>query len=1065
MTIQTEVLSNSKAGAIRSEKSKKMTMQKWVDVGSSSCSSKKENSGRPIRLVYTDECGKFKTDPEAIDALHQVKGPIGVVSVCGRSRQGKSFILNQLLGRNNGFKVASTHRSCTKGLWMWSAPLKIKDSRGADYNLLLLDSEGIDAYDQTGTYSIQIFSLAILLSSMFIYNQMGGIDEAALDRLSLVTEMSKHIRIRASGGGNTVSELGQFSPIFVWLLRDFYLDLVEDNAKLTPHDYLELALRPVPGGGKDIVAKNKIRESIQALFPDRECFTLVRPLNSETELQHLDQIPLEKLRPEFRSGLDAFTKFVFERSKPKQVDSTIMTGPILAGITKLFLDALNSDAVPTISSSWQSIEESECQRALDRATAIYVSAFDRTKPPQEVFLKEAHEEAVQKSLSAFNASAVGSGSTRQKYEVLLQNFLQKAFEDYKQTAFMAADLRCYTAVESMEKKLRAACQVPGTKIKEVVRVLDNLVAEYEASFYGPAKWQQLSYFLRKSLQDIILPHAKKQIDESSSPEKRDLILKCRTIEDKIDMLNKQLEASDKLKSEYQQHYEYAIDDLKKLSDHYKSRINSLENKCSLFDERCSSLMETIDSAKQESLEWKRKFEELITSRNNENISASEEISVFKSWNHAAKAEATANEAARSALKEANEWKIKYENAVRETKAAVEKVASVQESAKQAQFREDALRADFSRSLEEKDAEIKDKVSKLECAEEQLTALRLELEGAQSKINSCNFESSELKLQIRALEEKYRDVKSTAESMEREVVKMQQGKSQQEHKYIAELKNIEEASEECRTVEEVKMVNDLVNLIQAEPLAAENQKGEVQQLALEKHFEIERGQKYIESLEKQKMDLEGEVEKYQLANQDATVKIALLEARVKEREEEIDMLKMKNEQQVNAFQIRESVLESKCTENAGVTSQHEVYYLEVESLQEETNLLRQDSVSDFLNEIEVVPEHENLSFGKRSMSEAPGTGVDSVQDTDIDEVVRVTKKQKHSMTLHECTVAGDSDSVSKQKKGKSQPQTYLKFTVAKLREELIRHGFGAELLELNRPKKKDILALYEKHILS
>lgn len=204
-----------------------------------------------------------------------------------------------------------------------------------------------------------------------------------------------------------------------------------------------------------------------------------------------------------------------------------------------------------------------------------------------------------------------------------------------------------------------------------------------------------------SLQDIILPHAKKQIDESSSPEKRDLILKCRTIEDKIDMLNKQLEASDKLKSEYQQHYEYAIDDLKKLSDHYKSRINSLENKCSLFDERCSSLMETIDSAKQESLEWKRKFEELITSRNNENISASEEISVFKSWNHAAKAEATANEAARSALKEANEWKIKYENAVRETKAAVEKVASVQESAKQAQFREDALRADFSRSLEEK----------------------------------------------------------------------------------------------------------------------------------------------------------------------------------------------------------------------------------------------------------------------------------------------------------------------------------------------------------------------------
>lgn len=48
---------------------------------------------------------------------------------------------------------------------------------------------------------------------------MGGIDEAALDRLSLVTEMTRHIRVRASGGKTSASELGQFSPVFVWLLR------------------------------------------------------------------------------------------------------------------------------------------------------------------------------------------------------------------------------------------------------------------------------------------------------------------------------------------------------------------------------------------------------------------------------------------------------------------------------------------------------------------------------------------------------------------------------------------------------------------------------------------------------------------------------------------------------------------------------------------------------------------------------------------------------------------------------------------------------------------------------
>lgn len=62
---------------------------------------------------------------------------------------------------------------------------------------------------------------------------------------------------------------------------------------------------------------------------------------------------LEKLRPEFQAGLDELTRFIFERTRPKQVAGTIMTGPVLAGVTQSFLDALNNGAVPTISSSWQ----------------------------------------------------------------------------------------------------------------------------------------------------------------------------------------------------------------------------------------------------------------------------------------------------------------------------------------------------------------------------------------------------------------------------------------------------------------------------------------------------------------------------------------------------------------------------------------------------------------------------------------------------------------------------------------------------------------------------------------
>ncbi len=37
----------------------------------------------------------------------------------------------------------------------------------------------------------------------------------------------------------------------------------------------------------------------RSLFPDRDCFSLVRPMNDETQLANLDNVPRSQLRPEF----------------------------------------------------------------------------------------------------------------------------------------------------------------------------------------------------------------------------------------------------------------------------------------------------------------------------------------------------------------------------------------------------------------------------------------------------------------------------------------------------------------------------------------------------------------------------------------------------------------------------------------------------------------------------------------------------------------------------------------------------------------------------------------------
>ncbi|KAI3988077.1 hypothetical protein MKX01_011866 [Papaver californicum] len=1030
---------------------------------------------RPLRLVYCDEKGQFKMDPEAVSVLQLVKGPIGVVSVCGRARQGKSFILNQLLGRSSGFQVASTHKPCTKGLWMWSAPLKRTALDGTEYNLVLLDSEGIDAYDQTGTYSTQIFSLAVLLSSMFIYNQMGGIDESALDRLSLVTEMTKHIRVKASGGKSTASELGQFSPIFVWLLRDFYLDLVEDNKRITPRDYLEIALRPMQGAAKDIAGKNEIRESIRALFPDRECFTLVRPLNSEHALQRLDQTPLEKLRPEFVAGLDALTKFVFERTRPKQVGATVMTGPILAGITQSFLDALNKGAVPTISSSWQSVEEAECRRAYDTASEVYMSSFDRSKPAEEVPLREAHEVAVQKARSTFNAGAVGAGSAKQEYENRLQVFCNKSFEDYKKHAFMDAELKCSNTIRNMEKNLRAACHVPDAKLDHVVKVLEGLLSEYEKSSYGPGKWQKLVTFLQQSLEGPILDLAKKQLDKIGS-EKSAAMLKCRSIEDRMGLLNKQLEASERNKAEYLRRFEDAINDKKSLGDEYMSRITNLQSKCSLLEERCSTLSKTQESARQDSVEWKRKYEQVSSKHRAEEDLAHAELATLQSRASAIEAMlAAAREQAESAQDEAKNWKEKFNIAARETKAALEKAATAQErTSKQAQIREDSIRAEYIDTLADKDEEIKDKVAKIEHAEQRLTTLSLELKAAESKLRSYDSESSSLKRQIKELIEKLDFAKEQAQSFEQEARILEQEKSHLEEKYNSEFKRLEEVEERCKVAETAaKKAVEMADKARAEAVIAQKEKTEVQRVAMERLTQIERGERQIENLERVKTDLMEEVQRVRAAEMDAVSKVSQLEARVEEREKEIEsLLKSNNEQRVDTVHVLEQLLETERTARAEANNRAEALSVQLQSTQSKLDLLQQQLTSVRLNETALDSKLRTASHGKRMRSENYDMGVESVHDMDIDGKGSKGRKRSKSTTspLKHMQQAEDGGSVFKGDDDDGQSsqhmgsEDYTKFTMNKLKQELTKHGFGADLLQLRTPSKKEIVALYERLVL-
>jgi hypothetical protein len=267
----------------------------------------KDGTGIPFMALEGEGAdAKFSLTDEAKEFLMTLDAPIAIVAIVGRYRTGKSFLVNRMLldVTGNGFQVGSTVNSCTKGLWMWNRPLKTKTADGGEINLIVVDTEGIGSLDADADHDAKIFALALLLSSYFIYNSVGSIDETALNNLSMVVELTKHIRTRAShesdGGEETGAEFANFFPSFLWVVRDFALMLVDEHGiPFSSKQYLERSLTPVSGFSEGVEVKNRIRRMLMAFFPNRDCATLKRPIEDENHLQRIDRAPWDQLRPEF----------------------------------------------------------------------------------------------------------------------------------------------------------------------------------------------------------------------------------------------------------------------------------------------------------------------------------------------------------------------------------------------------------------------------------------------------------------------------------------------------------------------------------------------------------------------------------------------------------------------------------------------------------------------------------------------------------------------------------------------------------------------------------------------
>lgn len=94
-----------------------------------------------------------------------------------------------------------------------------------------MDTEGFGGIDEDANHDTRIFMFSILLSSYFIFNSQGTIDETALTSLSLILNLANEIKIKNDSNWENEDDIWKNFPSFLWVVRDFMLSLKDESGR------------------------------------------------------------------------------------------------------------------------------------------------------------------------------------------------------------------------------------------------------------------------------------------------------------------------------------------------------------------------------------------------------------------------------------------------------------------------------------------------------------------------------------------------------------------------------------------------------------------------------------------------------------------------------------------------------------------------------------------------------------------------------------------------------------------------------------------------------------------
>lgn len=245
--------------------------------------------GRPVPILTVKEDGSFDLDVNALKSVlcqKEIKDkPICIIPVAGAFRKGKSFLINFLLRYLShqeseskdvswlpmnddtdleGFHWCGGSQRDTDGILLWSKVFTVPTDKG-EVAVVLMDTQGAFDRQTSVKTTITVFALALMTSSLFIYNLDENIQE---DDLQMLQYFSQY--------GQLALEESAEAPFqkLIFMIRDWQFPYEKAFGWEGGKQLLDSSLQVTEDQPEEL---QTLRKDLKSSFDDISCFLLPYP--------------------------------------------------------------------------------------------------------------------------------------------------------------------------------------------------------------------------------------------------------------------------------------------------------------------------------------------------------------------------------------------------------------------------------------------------------------------------------------------------------------------------------------------------------------------------------------------------------------------------------------------------------------------------------------------------------------------------------------------------------------------------------------------------------------------